>query len=186
MNSEPSTTQATVQPHSVVTLHYLVSDTMNEVIAQSEPNVPEAFLIGTDGLLPKIQQALLGQSVGYSLKIQLEPDDAFGDYDAQQLRVEAREHFPKELAQGMQFEGLPKGCKPHDDDRFYTVTDMTDDVVVLDGNHPLAGIAVRFELSLIAIRNATEDELERGMPDEANAQSLRVLNKPHSANSHLH
>jgi FKBP-type peptidyl-prolyl cis-trans isomerase SlyD len=179
-------TTHTVTPNSVVTLNYRVSDTMGELIAQSETDEPEAFLLGTDGLLPKIQQALLGQSVGYTLMVQLEPDDAFGDYDATLLCMEAREHFPKELAQGMQFEGLPKGCKPHDEDRFYTVTDITEEVVVLDGNHPLAGIAVRFELTLLAIRDATEAELEQGMPDDANAPSLRVLDKPQSPSGQMH
>lgn len=177
-----------VQPNSVVTLSYRVSDTLGELIAESAADEPENFLMGTDALLPKIQQQLLGQGVGFTLQTQLEPDDAFGDYDADQLRLEAREHFPKELEPGMQFEGLPEGCKPHDADRFYTVTDVTDEVVVLDGNHPLAGIAVRFELRIVAIRDATEDELERGAPDddERQAQTLRVLDTPHKPDGHLH
>lgn len=178
--------KATVQPNSVVTLRYRVSDTLDEVIAQSEANAPESFLIGTDGLLPKIQNELLGQAVGYTAKLQLEPEDAFGDYNADLLHMEAREHFPKELEPGMQFEGLPEGCKPHDADRFYTVTDVTDEVVVLDGNHPLAGIAVRFDLTLVGVRDATAEELENGLPDEAHAQALRVLDKPHASDPHLH
>ncbi len=75
---------------------------------------------------------------------------------------------------GMQFEGLPEGCGPHESDRIYTVTDVTDDVVVLDGNHPLAGIAVRFSLTLHSIRDASDDEMQASsvsLDDEA----LRVL-----------
>jgi FKBP-type peptidyl-prolyl cis-trans isomerase SlyD len=175
-----------VKPDSVVTLNYKVSDTLGEVIAMSEADAPESFLIGTDGLLPKIQSELLGQAVGYTTQLQLEPDDAFGDYQADLLRMEARENFPKELEPGMQFEGLPEGCKPHDEGHFYTVTDVTDEVVVLDGNHPLAGIAVRFELTLVSVRDATAEELENGLPDEAHAQDLRVLDKPHATDPHLH
>lgn len=175
-----------VKPDSVVTLQYRVSDTLGEVIAESEANEPEQFLMGTNGLLPKIQEALLGQQVGFSTKIQLEPEDAFGDYDAEQLRVEERQHFPVELEPGMQFEGLPEGCKQHDADRFYTVTDVTDEAVVLDGNHPLAGIAVRFEVTLIAVRGATASELEQGAPDDDEEQALRVLAKPLPSDSHLH
>ena len=81
---------------------------------------------------------------------------------------------------------LPEGCKPHEEGHFYTVTDVTDEVVVLDGNHPLAGIAVRFELTLVGVRDATAEELESGLPDEAHAQALRVLDKPHASDPHLH
>jgi FKBP-type peptidyl-prolyl cis-trans isomerase SlyD len=176
----------TVHPNSVVTMRYRVSDTLGELIAESEADAPESFLIGTDGLLPKIQEALLGQSPGFTTQLQLEPDDAFGDYDAELVRMESRELFPNELEPGMQFEGLPEGCKPHDADRFYTVTDVTDEVVVLDGNHPLAGIAVRFELTLVDMRDATAEELESGMPDEEEEQSLRVLAKPLASDPHLH
>ncbi len=175
-----------VKPDSVVTLNYKVSDTLGEVIAMSAPDVPESFLIGTDGLLPKIQAELLGQVPGFSTLLQIEPDDAFGDYKPELLRLEARVHFPKELEPGMQFEGLPEGCQPHEEGQFFTVTDVTDEVVVLDGNHPLAGIAVRFDLTLVSVRDATADELENGLPDEAHAQALRVLDKPHATDSHLH
>ncbi len=175
-----------VHPNSVVTVRYRVSDTLGELIAESEADAPESFLIGTDGLLPKIQDALLGQSPGFSAQLQLDPEDAFGDYDAELLRLEARELFPGELEPGMQFEGLPEGCKPHDADRFYTITDITDEVVVLDGNHPLAGIAVHFELTLVDTRDATGEELENGMPQDDEEQALRVLAKPFVSDPHLH
>lgn len=179
-------TDPLIHAGSVVSLRYRVTDTLGEVIAQSD--TPETFLLGSDDLLPKIQQALIGQTVGYSAQLQLEPEDAFGDYDAEQVQMLARDRFPAELEPGMQFDGLP-GQAPSDvdDTPIYTVTDVTEDVVVLDGNHPLAGIAVRFELTVTAVREASESEAEAGSAlGAAASEGLRVLNRPLSPDGKLH
>jgi FKBP-type peptidyl-prolyl cis-trans isomerase SlyD len=176
---------AIISARSVVSLRYRVTDTLGELIAAND--APETFLMGSDDLLPKIQQQLIGQTAGFSLRLQLEPDDAFGDYDAQLMRVEQRSLFPPGTAPGMQFDGLPPGCSDADPGRIYTVTDVTDEVVVLDGNHPLAGIAVRFELQVLAVRDATDDELEAGSALGAEgASSLRVLDKPLPPDGRMH
>jgi FKBP-type peptidyl-prolyl cis-trans isomerase SlyD len=148
----------------VVTLSYTVTDTLGDTLSHNTE--PEAFLMGGDELLPKIQEALMGQSVGFKTKLHLEPEEAFGDYDASLIIMEARTLFPAETEPGLQFEDLPAGCKymppPEDERAVFTVTDVTDDVVVLDANHPLAGIAVRFELAVVGIREASEEELAAG------------------------
>ena len=94
----------------------------------------------------------------------LEPEDAFGDYDEQLVFLEPRTLFPQELQEGMTYEGLPPGASSTDAprDRIYTVTEIYPEHVVLDGNHPLAGIALRLHLKVEAVREATEEETGRG------------------------
>ena len=86
--------------------------------------------------------------------------DAFGEYDPELVKVEARSRFPEPLEVGMQFEGTPEDGEDDIDSLIYTVTDVAEDKVVLDGNHPLAGMALRFALSVQEVRTATEDEIE--------------------------
>jgi FKBP-type peptidyl-prolyl cis-trans isomerase SlyD len=127
---------------------------------------------GYDGTFPKIEEAVDGHDVGYETTIQLEPTDAFGDYDPELLKIESRARFPEPLEVGMQFEGLldDQAQAEEDDDEdplIYTVTDLAEDKVVLDGNHPLAGLALKFWLVIADVREATEEELEEGHPKGA-------------------
>jgi FKBP-type peptidyl-prolyl cis-trans isomerase SlyD len=115
---------------------------------------------GYDGTFPKIEEALDGQEAGYETLIQLEPQDAFGEYDPELVKVEERSRFPEPLEVGMQFEGTPEDGDDDVDSLIYTVTDVAEDKVVLDGNHPLAGMALRFSLSVQEVRTATEDEIQ--------------------------
>jgi FKBP-type peptidyl-prolyl cis-trans isomerase SlyD len=94
------------------------------------------------------------------LKLRLEPDDAFGEYDAELVRVEPRDRFPPNIAVGMQFEGAPED--DDDDMLVYTVTEIAEDKVVVDGNHPLAGMALVFACTVSEVRPATADEIAHG------------------------
>ena len=88
---------------------------------------------------------------------------AFGDYIEQLVFLEPRSLFPEELEEGMGFEGLPPGCNlDAPKDVLYTVTDIYPDHVVLDGNHPLAGMALRITMTVQGIREASEEEIGRG------------------------
>ena len=92
----------------------------------------------------------------------MQPDEAFGDYDAQLVQVEPRKDFPKELQVGMQFEGGPEEGGGDEDFIIYRVTEIADDKVVLDGNHPLSGMALVFTCTVTSIRPASAEELEHG------------------------
>ena len=156
MNALPEVT-----PQCVVALTWTLSDTLGEELDVLDE--PVEFLVGGDDLLDKIEDALQGHAVGARLDLHLEPQDAFGDYDENKVFLEPRSCFPEALEEGMTFEGLPDGCS--DDaptDLLYTVTDIYPEHVVLDGNHPLAGIALRLRLRLEGIREATEEEVGRG------------------------
>ena len=154
-----------VAKNSVITIDYHVTDTDGEVV--DEGREPIVYLHGGyDDIFPKIEEALQGKAVGESVQVKLQPDEAFGDYDASLVQIEPRKDFPKELQVGMQFEGGPEDGG-EDDFVIYRVTDVADDKVVLDGNHPLAGLAVRISLKVLDVRLATEEEIEQGSVSEA-------------------
>ena len=145
--------------NTVVTVEYKLSDAQGNVI--EEGNDPMIYLHGGyENTLPKIEEALEGQELDYKTDIQLEPEDAFGEYDAELVKVEPRNRLPSPLEVGMQFEGVPDEEDDGDDELIFTVTDIADDKVVLDGNHPLAGIALRFSLHVTEVRAATEEEIK--------------------------
>ena len=147
----------------VVALTWTLKDTLGEeldVLAE-----PVEFLVGGSDLLAKIEQALQGQAAGAQLNLHLEPEEAFGDFNDQMVFLEPRALFPMEIAEGLTFEGsaLPAGCNAQmPRDALYTLTDIYPDHVVLDGNHPLAGIAIRLRLKVESVREATEEEIGRG------------------------
>ena len=151
----------TVTEQCVVALTWTLKDTLDETLDVLDE--PVEFFVGGHDLLDRIDAALQGQTVGDSIDLHLEPEHAFGDYDENLVFLEARERFPQQLEEGMTFEGLPAGCNP-DAPRnvMYVVTDVYPEHVVLDGNHPLAGIALRIRLKVCAIREATEQEVGRG------------------------
>jgi hypothetical protein len=98
-----------------------------------------------------------------SIGPELVPADAFGDYDDRLLFLEPRHLFPAEIEEGMGFEGLPEGCNPAaPKDRLYFVSDIYPDHVVMDGNHPLAGMALRVTLKVHAVREAQVSEVGKG------------------------
>lgn len=149
-----------VAKNTVVTLDYHVTDTDGEVV--DEGREPIVYLHGGyDDIFPKIEEACHGKKVGESITVKLQPDEALGDYDASLIQVEPRKDFPKELQVGMQFEGMPEDGSD-DDLMIYRVTDIADDKVVLDGNHPLAGKALIFTCTVTAVREASSDELAHG------------------------
>jgi len=146
----------------VVTLTWKLSDAQNRPI--DELKEPTEFFFGGEDLLPKVEECLDGQEVGFETFLHLEPEHAFGDYDAQLVCFESRTLFPETLEEGMQFEGLPEGAQSTDmpAEAVYTVTEIYPSHVVLDGNHPLAGIAIRLALKVVEVREPTDEELNKG------------------------
>jgi len=152
-----------VTEQCVVALTWILQDTLGEELDVLD--TPVEFLVGGDDLLARIDQALQGHAVGDTLQLHLEPEDAFGDYDEQQVFLAPRAAFPDTLEEGMTFDGqaLPAGACPEAPvELLYTVTEIYPAHVVLDGNHPLAGIALRIRLKIEAVREATEEEIGRG------------------------
>ncbi len=145
----------------VVALTWTLKDTLGEVL--DELKDPVASYVGGDDLPAKIEEALQGHVAGDRLDLHHEPEEAFGDYDEQLVFLEDRKLFPAELEEGMTFEQLPEGAKTSaPEGTLFTVTEIYPDHVVIDGNHPLAGIAIRLQMKVEAVRDATEEEVGRG------------------------
>lgn len=144
-----------IEDNNWVTVRYRLYDAQGEALEPDEREL--TYLQGGYGaVFPMVEEALAGHEVGYETTLHLEPEDGFGDYDADLLRIAPRAEFPDMLEVGMTFEGLPGDP---DDEGIYTVTDFTDEAVVLDGNHPLAGMSLRFELCVVDVREATNEEV---------------------------
>jgi len=156
-----------ISHHCVVALTWVLTDTLGEQLDALDE--PLEFFMGGGDLLPSIEEALQGHRAGDALQVQIEPDQAFGDFDDKLLFLEPRALFPAELEVGLLIEGsaLPKGCNPDAPPHtLFTVTDIYPEHVVLDGNHPLAGIAIRLHLQIEDVRAATADELaQRSTPE---------------------
>jgi FKBP-type peptidyl-prolyl cis-trans isomerase SlyD len=145
-----------IEENSWVTVRYRLYDSQGEALEEGERDW--TYLHGGYGaVFPKIEAALAGREVGYTTSLYLEPEDTFGDYDAELLKVVPRDRFPATLESGMTFDAVPGEAA---DGELYTVTDLTDEAVVLDGNHPLAGMALRFDLEVEDVREATDTEIE--------------------------
>jgi FKBP-type peptidyl-prolyl cis-trans isomerase SlyD len=160
-----------VSRNSVVSLEVELSDLWGNLIQRSEE--PVQYLHGGYGnIFPVVETQLEGKSAGDRVETRLEPEDAFGDYDETLLRLEPRSKFPEGVEVGMRVEG---DAGAEDAGRVYTVTDIAEDKVVLDGNHPLAGMALKFSCRIAAVRPATETEIEHGAADDPESLILRIL-----------
>ena len=166
----------------VVSLTWKLQDTQGNPI--DELTAPVEFLVGGEDLLPKVEEALIGQSAGFETTLHLEPEHAFGEYDAGLVFFEDRAIFPADLEPGLQFDGVPEGATTQGlpPGALYTVTEVYPNHVVLDGNHPLAGIALRLALQVRDVREATEDEIEAGSVGEPTFTVLDTA--PASAHRH--
>jgi FKBP-type peptidyl-prolyl cis-trans isomerase SlyD len=163
-----------IAKNTVVSVAYKLSDAQGNLIEESDE--PMVYLHGGyDGTFPKIEEELDGHEAGFETQIQLEPQDAFGEYDPDLVKIEPRNRFPEPLEVGMQFEGTPEEGDEDLDSLVYVVTDVAEDKVVLDGNHPLAGMALRFALTVKDVRPATEDEIQH--EHAHGADGLEVLDE---------
>jgi len=151
-----------ITPQCVAALTWTLKDSLGDTLDILD--TPVEFLIGGDDLLPRIEQALQGHGAGAKVALHLEPLDAFGDFDEHLLHLAPRHLFASTLEEGTILEGraLPEGAgiaPPRRD--FYTVSGVYPDHVVLDGNHPLAGISLQLALQVHAVRAASPEELQR-------------------------
>ena len=145
---------------TVVTLTYQLTTLSGEVLEEATLDAPATYLHGGyDGIFPKVEASLEGKSVGDELEVLLAPDDAFGEYDAELVRVEPADLFPKDVHVGMQMEGASEDGEHA---MLYTVTDVAEGQVVVDGNHPLSGQKLRLQCHVREIRSASPEEVEHG------------------------
>ncbi len=145
---------------TVVTLTYQLTTLSGELLEEATLESPAVYLHGGyDGIFPKVEASLEGKATGDELDVVLEPDDAFGEYDAELVRVEPAHLFPQEVQIGMQLEGA---SEDGEHTMLYTVTDVAEGQVVVDGNHPLSGQSLRLQCRVQDVRAALAEETEHG------------------------
>lgn len=144
-----------ISANTVVTLDYEVKDPQHEMVDPGER--PLVYLHGSSGIFPKLEAALDGKTVGDTVQVQLEPEDAFGDYDDELVTSELLQNLPEGVLVGMQLEGTGEHGT-----HIMSVTEIEDGRAVLDGNHPLAGVTLVFSCTVSEVRAATTEELAHG------------------------
>lgn len=148
-----------IAKNSVVTLHYEMFDADNQLIDKTEDEPITYLHGGYDGIFPLVEEALQGKAVGDEIEITLSPEDAFGEQETDLIRIEPVDVFPVPVEVGMMFES----DDPETGETIvYRITDVADGKAVVDGNHPLAGMRLRFKAKVDDVRAATEEELAHG------------------------
>lgn len=152
--------EAVVGTNKVIGLIYTLKDTDGELIEERASDDPLMFIQGADQLLPGVEKAIAGQKVGYKTEVRLTAAEAYGDYDDSLVAEVDRGDFPKEMEiqVGMKFE--TEG--PDGEMLLVEVVEIEGETIVVDGNHPLAGVDLHFILEVKSVREATEEEIEHG------------------------
>jgi len=148
-----------IAPDAVVSIHYTLTDDTGETLDSSAGGEPLAYLHGKGNLIPGLENALAGKQTGDKLQVTVAPAEGYGEYDKGLLQNVPRRSFKGvgNVQVGMQFQvQSPQGP------RTVTVTRLVGDMVTVDGNHPLAGKNLNFEVEITDVRVATEEELEHG------------------------
>jgi FKBP-type peptidyl-prolyl cis-trans isomerase SlyD len=155
----------TIENERVVTMHYHLTNADGQVIESSRGSDPLTYLHGAGTLLASLERALTGLDVGATTTVELAPAEAYGEHDATKIEALPRSAFARvpNLAVGMRLEGQDD----HGQTVIVRVMEMREDTVVIDANHPLAGETLTFAIEVLAIRQATADELTHGHVHEA-------------------
>ena len=144
----------------VVTIHYTLTDNSGEVIDSSEGADPLAYLHGTGNLIPGLEQALVGKTAGASMQVTISPEDGYGEIQPELIETVPKEAFEgvDSIEPGMAFEAQGSDGQA----RRIVVKDVSDDGIIIDGNHPLAGVELNFDVQVVDIREASEEEIAHG------------------------
>ncbi|UCH47772.1 MAG: peptidylprolyl isomerase [Betaproteobacteria bacterium] len=146
-----------IEKDRVVTMRFKASELGGKVLEDGKTSM--AYLHGGySNVLPKIEEALEGQSAGFEVTLELQPKDAFGERDEKLVQTISKSQFPP----GVKVGGQLRGRDMEGNERVFTVKKIKGQEVFLDGNHPLAGVALRFEVTVDSVRAATEEEIAHG------------------------
>ena len=146
--------------HSVVSIHYTLKDDEGEVMDSSEGREPLAYLHGANNLIPGLESELQGKIAGATFQATIDPKDAYGEISDELVQTISKEMFQgaDEIQPGMTFVAQGEGGQQ----RQVRVTDVAGDDVTIDANHPMAGKTLHFDVEVVEVREATEQELEHG------------------------
>ena len=148
-----------VEQDKVVTISYTVRDEGGDVLDTSEGREPLSFIHGKGNVIRGLENSLAGKARGDSLKVTIPPADAYGEKDGTKVLVLNRNQFEgvDDLELGMQFRTQTEGAP-----QLVTITSIEEDKVTVDANHPLAGMTLNFDVTVVSVRDATPEELSHG------------------------
>ena len=148
-----------ISANHVVTINYILKDNDDNIIDQSDDS-SFCYLHGASNIIPGLESALTGKSSGDEVSVSIAPEEGYGIRDESKIQAVPRDAFPADQAiePGMQFHA--EG--PEGQSVVVTVAKVADDIVTVDGNHPLAGVTLNFEVTIADIREASAEELEHG------------------------
>ena len=147
-----------IAQNTVVSIDYTLTNDEGDVLDTSSGAEPLTYIQGQGQIIPGLESALVGRSIGDSFRIRIPPNDAYGEHDPELVQQARREQFSGEAPEvGMQVDA--SGPDGHET---LTVVAVEGDVVTLDGNHPLAGVTLTFEVTVVGVRAATSQELAHG------------------------
>jgi FKBP-type peptidyl-prolyl cis-trans isomerase SlyD len=146
-----------VETNKVVSIHYTLTNDDNNVLDQSSKEQPLVYLHGTGNIIPGLEEALAGKTSGDKLKTRIEPEHAYGIRQEGMVQTMPLDAFQgaEKIEPGMQFHA----AGPNGENIVVTVTQIEDGQVIIDGNHPLSGVALTFDVEIADIREATAEEI---------------------------
>ncbi|MGS0536313.1 FKBP-type peptidyl-prolyl cis-trans isomerase [Pseudoalteromonas sp. SaAl2] len=147
-----------IATNKVVKMHYSVTDNDNNSIDNSFDGEPLIFIVGTGYLIQGLEDALQGKQAGDTLSVTVEPENGYGERHDELMQA-----VPKSMFEGMEIEvGMQFRATTDDGDQSVMIIDIQDEEVIVDGNNPLAGITLNFDVEILEVRDATADELAHG------------------------
>ncbi len=148
-----------IAKNKVATITYTLTDDAGAIIDKASEQDPFSFIQGVGNIIRGLENALEGKAAGDSLNVTIAPQDAYGEYDDTLTQVLSEEMFEgvDEVKPGMQFH-----AQTNQGMSVVTVTQVSEGNVTIDANHPLAGVTLNFDVSVLEVRDASEDELEHG------------------------
>jgi FKBP-type peptidyl-prolyl cis-trans isomerase SlyD len=143
-----------------VLMHYTLTNDSGEVLDSSSGGEPLAYLHGMGNIIPGLEKALVGKKAGDKLQVKVAPAEGYGERDERLIQQVPRRAFQgiKDIKPGMSFHAQGSGGAPMQ----VTVTRVVGDMVTVDGNHPLAGVALNFDVEIVEVRAATAEEMSHG------------------------
>jgi FKBP-type peptidyl-prolyl cis-trans isomerase SlyD len=148
-----------ISTHKVVHFHYTLTNDDGDVLDTSRGHDPLAYIQGLGSIIPGLENAMAGRSVGDRFKVSIPPEEGYGSFQEDRVQSVPRSAFEgvDELLPGMQFQ-----AQSDEGAVLVTVIDIRDDLVLLNGNHPMAGMNLNFDVEVTEVREATHEELDHG------------------------
>ncbi len=165
-----SETNLIIDDNRVVSMHYQLSNGFGEQIDTSQGDLPLVYMHNTNALLPSLERELTGKQAGEQVSVTIYPEDGYGYSDEELIAEWPRDSIERtqELVIGMRFKALTK----EGDSQLVTLTEIREDTVVLDANHPLAGQVLNFIVAIVSVREPTDEELSQGFATTTNVKSM--------------